>query len=83
MKPEVGKVYRLNEPDYRYGTGPLAVRVTKVLREATYEDGAWWEVECVARPPTYEGPGQERFLYVRASALDDSQGAKKPAPPSR
>jgi hypothetical protein len=32
--PEIGRVYRLNEPDYRYGVGPLAVRVTRVIREA-------------------------------------------------
>lgn len=82
ISPQVGRVYRLNESDYRYGVGPLAVRVTRVIREATYDNEPWWEVEGIAKNPTYEGPGQERFLYVRESALVPRMGKQKPAPPS-
>jgi hypothetical protein len=67
--PEIGRVYRLNDSDYRYGNGPLAVRVTRVIRETIYDNEPWWEVEGIAKNPTYTGPGQERFLYVRADAM--------------
>ncbi|MDT5031946.1 MAG: hypothetical protein QOC94_2117 [Actinoplanes sp.] len=74
--PEIGRVYRLNEPDYRYGVGPLAVRVTRVIREALYDNEPWWEVEGMCKNPTYDGPGQERLLYVRAAALDTAKGGQ-------
>jgi hypothetical protein len=67
--PEVGRVYRLTETDWRYGVGALVVRVTRVVRQVEYDSEAWWEVEGIAKNPTYDGPGQERFLYVRAGAL--------------
>jgi hypothetical protein len=81
VTPEVGRVYRLNEADYKFGVGPLAVRVTRVVREALYDNEPWWEVEGVAKNPAYAGPGLERFLYVRAAALVANQGYQKPAPP--
>lgn len=73
MTPQVGKVYRLNEADYRYGIGTLAVRVTRVIREAVYDNEPWFEIEAIAKNPVYQGPGQERFLYVRAAALANQE----------
>lgn len=69
VMPEVGRVYSLSEADYQYGTGPLVVRVTRVVRQTTYGNERWWEVEGTAKNPNFDGPGVERFLYVRAAAL--------------
>jgi hypothetical protein len=59
---------------------PNSRAFTKVVREAVYDNEPWWEIEGVAKNPTYEGPGQERFLYVRAAALVTGQSKQKPAP---
>lgn len=82
MTPEIGRIYRLTEADYKFGVGPLAVRVTRVIREALYDNEPWWEVEGVAKNPTYNGPGQERILYVRGSALAPHLRNERPAPPN-
>lgn len=67
--PEMGRVYRLNDADYRYGVGPLTVRVTGIIRATEYDGESWWEVTAVCKTTGYDGPGQERDLYVRAAAL--------------
>jgi hypothetical protein len=71
--PVVGETYRLADADYLYGVGPLLVKVTKVVRVVQYDDGPWWEVEGVAKNPDYTGPGQPRFLYVRAASLKNAR----------
>lgn len=69
MRPEAGTVYRLGENDYRYGVGPLVVKVTKVIAETVFDNQPWWDVEGLAKHPDYVGPGQERRLYMRAASL--------------
>jgi hypothetical protein len=71
--PVVGASYLLAEKDYRYGTGPLLARVTKLVRQTTYNNEPWYEVEAVAKPPSYTGPGQERLLYVKAASLKNAR----------
>lgn len=71
--PEIGKVYQLAESDYAYGTGPLAVRVLKILRQVEMYGEAWWEVDAVAKIPSYVGPGREWTLYLRAAALRSTE----------
>jgi hypothetical protein len=73
MMPEVGKVYHLAEPDYAYGTGPLAVRVLKIVRPVEMYGEPWWEVEAVAKIPSYVGPGREWTLFLRAAALRSAE----------
>ncbi len=71
----------LAEADYRYGLGQLAVRVSRIIRETKYNNEPWWEVECTAKDPSYKGQGQQRFLYVRETALKIPGGwqSDKPA----
>ena len=67
--PKIGIVYKLGEADYQFGVGPLVLKVSKVLRETVYDNETWWELEAMAKHPSYDGPAQARQLYVRASAL--------------
>jgi hypothetical protein len=71
--PVIGQTYLLREADYRYGVGPLLVRVTKVLEPSHFGEGGkvevWWLIEAMTKPPDATGPGLQRELYVRASSL--------------
>ena len=67
--PALGTTYSLAEQDYRYGCGPLLVRVTQVLGVVEYGDEMWWQVEARCAVPGLAGPARTRTLYVRASAL--------------
>lgn len=71
--PVIGGCYLLAESDYRFGEGPLLIRVTRIIGPATFgENGrveAWWEIEAYAKPPSYTGTGSRRHLYVRATGL--------------
>ena len=66
---EVGDVVRAEEPDYRYGTGPLLLRVTAVGGFQRGPDGVWLEV----RGHQIEGNGHlgasERYAWVRLAAI--------------
>lgn len=77
-RPQVGRVVTLAEADYRYGLGPLVVRVTRVLRQMAFDGEPWWEVDAVARMPNAHGPGVERLLYIRAAALKAQRGEQSP-----
>ncbi len=63
--PEVGRTYQLGEGDYRYGRGPLVVRITSIHGEAVFDREIWWSVDAVAKHPQAVGPRRERHLYVR------------------
>jgi hypothetical protein len=66
----VGDVIEVAEPDYRYGTGRLVLRVTVVGQVLVLPDGEWLELEGLAlRPdgsPLVERP---RPALVRVAAL--------------
>ena len=73
-EPTISTTYRLTEYDYRYGVGPLLVRVMKVLEPAEFGDGElWWSVEAMCKHPLADGPGQHRTLYVRAASLKNAR----------
>ncbi len=63
--PEVGRTYRLDESEYRFGKGPLLVRVVRVVSEVVFDGEVWWSVEAVVKHPQGTGPGHERHLYLR------------------
>lgn len=67
--PIVGETYLLKEPDYRFGTGPLLVRVARVIAPVEFDTEVWWQVEALCRPPGADMPGQPRELYIRADRL--------------
>lgn len=72
--PAISRTYLLAEDDYRYGVGPLLVRVTKVLEPAEFGDGdLWWLVEAMCKHPQVGGPGHHRTLYVRAPSLGNAR----------
>ncbi|MDT5040117.1 MAG: hypothetical protein QOE51_1102 [Actinoplanes sp.] len=43
--PEAGAIYKLAEADYRFGVGPLLVKVTKIVSEIVFDNEPWWDVE--------------------------------------
>jgi hypothetical protein len=71
--PVVGTTYHLEEPEYRFGTGPILARVTHVVGPVDFGAGGqvstWWEVEAVCKPPGTPYPGQPRQLYIRGDRL--------------
>lgn len=72
-RPVVGQTYNLRDQDYRYGLGSLEARVTRVFTPVDFGvDGVvevWWDVEAVCKAPGMTGQGQERALYIRATAV--------------
>lgn len=64
----LGKVLNLSEEDYRFGLGPLTLRVTRVLHWQELADGPWLYVRGVALRPDGSDGGSRQVL-VRLSAL--------------
>jgi hypothetical protein len=76
MKPRIGDVYNLKEPDYRFGTGKILVRVNSVIEEAEYNGERCWTIQghVAMVQPNYFGAWQYReFLQIRAAALYQSR----------
>lgn len=75
--PVIGGWYLLGEDDYKFGQGPLLVRVTRVLGPVEFGEGAsaalWWRVQAVCTVPQHTGPGQQRSLYVRSDCLEGAR----------
>ena len=71
MTPVIGRTYALGEDDYRYGVGPLLIRVVRVIERTHFgdPDDPWFRVLAVVTVPGMVGPGRERELYVRAGSL--------------
>jgi hypothetical protein len=72
--PEVDAMYAIGESDYKFGVGPLLVRVVDVLERVTFTDAgvtqSWWHVRAVCKPAeAHVGLGREQELYLRANAL--------------
>jgi len=63
-----GDLLRLTEENYKFGVGPLTIRVDRVLERVILPDGVWVRVrgEC-KRAPTDAGASRE--VYLRESAL--------------
>jgi hypothetical protein len=75
--PVVGATYALQESDYKFGTGPLMVQVTRVIEPVLFDADTWWHVEGMCRHPADPSwPGHARELYIRADRLP---GAIRPA----
>jgi hypothetical protein len=64
----VGDVLVLSEEDYRFGLGPLTIRVTAILQVQQLADGPWVYLRGV--PIAWNGHEEEsRQVLVRLSAL--------------
>ena len=65
--PAPGDVLHLGDEDYRFGVGPLILRVTEVLQMQRLSDGPWLAVRGVTI--TWDGrDGDERQVLVRLDA---------------
>ena len=64
----VGDVLRLSEEDYRFGVGPLTIRVTALLHVQYLQDGPWLYLQ--GTPIRWDGKdADQRQILVRLSAL--------------
>jgi len=64
----VGDVLQLSEEDYRFGVGPLTIRVTALLQVQHLAEGPWLYLRGI--PIGWNGQeGEPRQVLVRLSAL--------------
>lgn len=66
VKP--GDVLRLAEDDYRFGVGPLTLRVSALIHVQQLSDGPWLYLRGVTIRRD-GSDGQDRQVLVRLSAL--------------
>jgi hypothetical protein len=67
---KVGDVIEVNEPDYKYGTGKLILRVTRLGRRMRESDGEWLDLEGMPlRPDGTQLAHQPRPVLVRVNAV--------------
>jgi hypothetical protein len=64
----VGDVLRLAERDYRYGTGPLLLRITAIGVTRQESNGLWLEVRGHEVRWNGEADPRERHALVRLEA---------------
>lgn len=65
---KAGDLVRLGEDDYKYGVGPLALRVSRVRDDLShYYNGEWIWLEGIEIRSRGDGPARQ--VLVRASAL--------------
>jgi hypothetical protein len=76
----VGDVLELAEADYRFGVGPLTLRVTALLHVQVMADGPWLYLRGIAIRPD-GSDGESRQILVRLSALRRRQAADQPRDP--
>jgi hypothetical protein len=62
---KVGDIVRAEEPDYRYGTGPLLLRVTAVGALQRESDGVWQEVRGQQIQHNGSVEANERYAWIR------------------
>jgi hypothetical protein len=67
----IGQVLELTEDDYRFGVGPLTLRVTALLHVQRLADGPWLYLRGVTI--RWDGSdGEVRQVLVRLTALGGS-----------
>ncbi len=69
----VGVAYLMDDDAYKFGTGSLLVRVTRIVGPVDFGQGGavetWWEVEAMCKPPATTLPAHLRGIYLRADRL--------------
>lgn len=68
------RMFAVAEDDYRYGVGPIVVRIIEVVGRVTYRGEPWWHVAAhVANGvPDNHGGWQDREIYLRSTVLPRS-----------
>ncbi|MFI5492960.1 hypothetical protein [Actinoplanes sp. NPDC051859] len=73
MRPEIGRIYQVADRDYKFGSGPLLVRVSQIISECDFGTGdvveIWWDVEATVKVPNRAGVAYPRRLYLRDVAV--------------
>jgi hypothetical protein len=61
----------LSDSSYRYGIGPIVLRVVEVIGRVTYRNETWWSVngDVANGTPDNHGGWLDRHVYVREFAL--------------
>jgi hypothetical protein len=68
--PKVGDVIEVGEPDYRYGTGNLILRVTQIGRHVRAADGEWLDLDGLElRTDGTQLGSQPRHASVRVDGV--------------
>ena len=69
--PQPGETFVLTDQDYRYGAGPIIVRISKVIAQVQYGNKPWWHVKAEAANGTPENHGgwHCREVYIRESTF--------------
>lgn len=69
--PRPGDTLVLAENDYRYGVGPVVVRVREVIDRVDYHAAPWWflRADVANGSPAHHGGWVDRQIYVREAAL--------------
>jgi hypothetical protein len=73
--PKLGDVIEVGEPNYRYGTGKLILRVTQIGRHVRAADDEWLDLDGLElrADGTQLGP-QPRHASVRVAAVQIRRG---------
>ncbi|NES17284.1 MULTISPECIES: hypothetical protein [Micromonospora] len=67
---EIGDVIEVDDRDYRYGTGPLILRVTRIGQRQRAADGEWLDLEGLElRPDGTQIRQQPRPVSVRLGGV--------------
>jgi hypothetical protein len=75
-----GDVLSLKPEDYKFGRGPITVRITAVIGTIRYPDGPYLQVLAIPLVPS--GPDvRPRFLCVRQAVVATARRTD-PGPPS-
>jgi hypothetical protein len=64
-----GTVIAVEEPNYRYGTGRLLIRITSVGARHREHDGLWLELRGHEVAPTGREDPRERLAVVRLHGI--------------
>ncbi|WP_431726944.1 hypothetical protein [Verrucosispora sp. TAA-831] len=77
----IGDVIEVDDHDYRYGIGPLIVRVTRIGRRLQVADGEWLDLEGLElRRDGTQISHQPRPVSVRVGGMRFRQGGPHARP---
>lgn len=78
--PRPGEILVLGEAAYRFGIGPVVLRVAEIVGLVEFDGLPWWEVagEVANGTPARHGGWVGRTVYVDAAAIP----AARRAPPT-
>lgn len=75
--PCPGDILVVSDSDYRYGIGPIIIRVYEVIGTVEYHGESWWSLtgDVANGTPANHGGFLDRHVYVRQGALPSARAA--------